>query len=108
MSCLSYRTFDLDERLLTLPQDAYNQEANTPRKSKKSVEQSCYLDVAETPFPTRCLNRMKDTVGKVLEKAQRNDFRNAHQYQWGQVVSQLLCEVEIWQEGPAEIVVLNV
>lgn len=51
---------------------------------------------------------MKTTVDHVLEKAARADKDRAHEKQWGALVNQLLCCVEIWQDGPEQVVVLNV
>ena len=94
--------------LLILSQPEYEQDANTPRKSKEPHSDWYYLEREKTPFPKRCLDRMKSTADSVFDKARRTQAQNAHERQWGALVNQLLCEVEIWQERPEQIVVLNV
>ena len=51
---------------------------------------------------------MKTTADKVLGKAERAQSQDAHERQWGALVNQLLCEVEIWQEEPEQVIALNV
>lgn len=94
--------------MLILVQREYGQDADTPRKSKEQHSRSHFLPRQETPFPVDCLSRMKSTVDKVLEKAEEAHSQGAHERQWGALVNQLLCEVEIWQKGPEQVVVLNV
>lgn len=89
-------------------QSMYEKDANTPRKSKELLPKSDYLEAGQTPFPQHCLARMKSTADDVLDKALRAHALNAHERQWGAIVNQLLCEVEIWQERPKQIVVLNI
>ncbi|KAM0795840.1 hypothetical protein BDR22DRAFT_919349 [Usnea florida] len=86
----------------------YEEDANTPRKSKEPHSESYYLDPEKTPFPRHCLDRMKSTADLVLGKALRAQSENAHERQWGGLVNQLLCEVEAWQKWPGQVVVLNV
>ena len=50
---------------------------------------------------------MKKTADKVLGKAERSQAQDAHERQWGALINQLLCEVEMWQEEPEQVVVLN-
>ena len=94
--------------MLILLQHEYEQDADTPRKSKEPHSRSCFLEREKTPFPVDCLSRMKSTADKVLGKAERAQSQDAHERQWGALVNQLLCEVEIWQEEPEQVVVLNV
>ena len=86
----------------------YEKDANTPRKSKYPLSQSNYLEAEKTPFPQHCLGGMKSIADRVLKKAQRARAQEAHEGQWGGVVNQLLCEVEVWQESLEQIFVLNV
>ena len=51
---------------------------------------------------------MKSTADNALGKADRAQSADAHERQWGALVNQLLCGVEIWQEEPEQVVVLNV
>lgn len=51
---------------------------------------------------------MKSTADNVWGKALRAHSENAQERQWGALVNQLLCEVEIWQKWPEQVVVLNV
>ena len=95
-------------KLANNSQHDYEHDANTPRKSKESHGESYFLEQERTPFPQDCLNRMKSTADKVREKAQWTQSQNAHERQWGALVNQLLCEVEIWQKERTQIVVLNV
>ena len=94
--------------LLIHAQPVYEEDANTPRKSKEPHSDSYYLEPEKTPFPQRCLDRMKSTADLLLGKASRAHSENAHERQWGGLVNQLLCEVEAWQKWPGEVVVLNV
>lgn len=86
----------------------YEQDANTPRKSKVPDSKPYYLEPEKTPFPRHCLDHMKRTADMVLERAKDSQAENAHERQWGTSVSQLLCEVEGWHESPRQIVVRNV
>ena len=97
-----------DRNLLTPAQLVYEEDANTPRKSKEPHSDSYYLEPEKTPFPRHCLDRMKSTADLVLGKALRAQSENAHERQWGGLVNQLLCEVEAWQKWPGQVVVLNV
>jgi len=94
--------------LLILHQQIYEEDANTPRKSKEQHSKLHYPEAGKTPFPHHCVDRMKSTVDNVLRKARRAQSENAHEKQWGVVVTQLLCEVEFWQKLPEQIIVLNV
>lgn len=51
---------------------------------------------------------MKSTADNVVGRAERAQSENAHEKQWGAIVSQLLVEVELWQTWPEQIVLLNV
>ncbi len=51
---------------------------------------------------------MKTTADNVFGKALRAQSEDAHEKQWGALVNQLLCEVELWQKWPEQILVLNV
>ena len=51
---------------------------------------------------------MKQTADRVLKRAKKNRSMDAHERQWGLVVSQLLCEVELCQEEPEKVAILNV
>ena len=91
-----------------LRQPLYEEDANTPRKSKGLLPKMHYLDAGETPFPHRCLDRMKSTADNVLRKASRAESDKAHEKQWDALINQLLCEVELWQTLPEQVIVLNV
>ena len=91
-----------------LHQPLYEEDANTPRKSKVLLPKTHYLEAGKTPFPPRCLDRMKSTADNVLWKASRLRSENAHEKQWDALINQLLCEVEIWQKLPEQVIVLNV
>ena len=94
--------------MLIPTQSIYEEDANTPRKSKEPHSDSYYLEPEKTPFPRHCLDRMKSTADLVVGKALRAQSENAHERQWGGLVNQLLCEVEAWQKWPGQVVVLNV
>ena len=104
----SHSVAKTSQTLLTLPQTLYEQDANTPRKTRDLHAKSQYLNASQTPFPQHCLSRMKSTADHVLENARRTSRQQAHDKQWGAVVHQLLCEVEIWQDSPSRVLVLNV
>ena len=94
--------------MLKLVQRDYEKDADTPRKSKQPHPRSYFLELEKTPFPFDCLSRMKSTADNALGKADRAQSADAHERQWGALVNQLLCGVEIWQEEPEQVVVLNV
>ena len=88
-------------------QASIQQEANTPRKSKVEIHDSQYLPDSGTPYPPRYLNRLKTTVGMVFDKAAEAHKTGAHERQWGAVLTQLLCEVELWGKESG-VIELNV
>ena len=51
---------------------------------------------------------MKKTADKVFSRAEKCHAENAHERQWGLVVSQLLCAVDLCQDEQEKIAVLNV
>ncbi|KAL8812821.1 MAG: hypothetical protein Q9200_000750 [Gallowayella weberi] len=79
--------------------DAYDKDFDTPRKSKEPEEKLDYLESSQTPFSAKQCARLKETIKMVLLKAERNARLEAHERQWGAVVSQILDEVELWSNG---------
>ncbi|KAM0798183.1 hypothetical protein BDR22DRAFT_398757 [Usnea florida] len=51
---------------------------------------------------------MKSTADIILARAERAQEQDAHERQWGSVVSALLTEIEIWTGDLGQIIVLNV
>ncbi|KAL8819560.1 MAG: hypothetical protein Q9223_002033 [Gallowayella weberi] len=79
--------------------DAYDKDFDTPRKSKEPGEKLDYLESSQTPFSAKQCARLMETLEMVLLKAERNARLEAHERQWGAVVSQILDEVELWSNG---------
>ncbi|KAI4259544.1 MAG: hypothetical protein L6R42_004535, partial [Xanthoria sp. 1 TBL-2021] len=52
--------------------DAYDKDFDTPRKSKEPLEEIDYLGSSQTPFSAKQRARLKETIGMVLLKAERN------------------------------------
>ncbi|KAL8804080.1 MAG: hypothetical protein Q9182_002793 [Xanthomendoza sp. 2 TL-2023] len=79
--------------------NAYDKDFDTPRKSREPIGKPDYLESFQTPFSAKQCARLKETIEMVLLKAERNARLNAHERQWGAVVNQILCEVELWSNG---------
>ena len=86
--------------MLTVPQSSYKCDEDTPRKSRDQIPASYYLRPSATPYPSQYLDHLKNTVENVYIKAAQAFRTDAHEKQWGAIVSQFLFEVESWaKEG---------
>ena len=77
-------------------QAAYQDDADTPRKTKYAPNDHEFLPINSTTLPPDQLHRLKETLDIVLEKSQENEKVNAHERQWGILIVWLVGELERW------------
>ncbi|KAL8710655.1 MAG: hypothetical protein Q9220_004879 [cf. Caloplaca sp. 1 TL-2023] len=85
----------------------YEQDVDTPRKSRDPLPDSEYQDPSETPFTQYQLERLVHTVDEVYRKALLAAETQAHERQWGSIATQILQEAESWPQE-RNVVLFNV
>ncbi|KAL8857189.1 MAG: hypothetical protein Q9178_006244 [Gyalolechia marmorata] len=85
---------------LTL-QEAYIDDANTPRKSKEPLADYNYSTSASDAWPKARLAQLKEFVDHITETAEFNENTNAQERQWGSVVHHILDAFATWPLGKA-------
>ncbi|KAI4277213.1 MAG: hypothetical protein L6R38_005475 [Xanthoria sp. 2 TBL-2021] len=74
-------------------QNAYEEAADTPRKSRDPPNPYVYLSAQETPYPPECMQRIKERIDETVHDAKINFESNAHERQWGATASRLINEL---------------
>ena len=52
-----------------------------------------------TPYPSNTLERLKDIVDRVVKDTHWNFVKEAHERQWGLLLTLLLNEMSMWPTG---------
>ncbi|KAI4242961.1 MAG: hypothetical protein LQ352_007138 [Teloschistes flavicans] len=80
-------------------QQAYDDDANTPKGSKPAPRDHQYSLPSMDPFPTEELSYLKKFTTRIMQRAEFSARMDAHEGQWGNIISRILNVFDLWPEG---------
>ncbi|KAL9582686.1 MAG: hypothetical protein Q9212_003150 [Teloschistes hypoglaucus] len=80
-------------------QQAYDEDANTPKGSKPAPRDHQYTLPSLDPFPPEELRYLKNFTSRIMQQAEFSAITDAHEGQWGNIVCRILNAFDLWSEG---------
>ncbi|KAL8777776.1 MAG: hypothetical protein Q9194_002359 [Teloschistes cf. exilis] len=80
-------------------QQAYDEDANTPKGSKPAPRDHQYSLPSMDPFPPEELPHLKNFTTRIMQQAEFSAIMDAHEGQWGNIVGRILNAFDLWPEG---------